>query len=281
MSEPCPRHPLVPEFLLARFADDTGLVMMERWDRGRRRTASVAEAATAAGSYAVVEIGGASPDFARLLGEVEGRAALVVERIVGGAFPPPGPDRAYLALLLAVRLVLGRGPRAALAETAAVLAEVIASHIPDDAAAPEPAATPEPVASTGEIEVLVPEEASARLTLSSAPRLARLLFARTWQLIRFPRPQLLTGDTPVVLWSRPGPGRSSPAGLGAADEVRVPLDPRHALVLARKAPAGEVVRDLDDRHAGALNRTVAEAARQWMFYHPAADPLGEVELARA
>jgi hypothetical protein len=60
--------------------------------------------------------------------------------------------------------------------------------------------------------------------------------------------------------------------------VRVPLDARHALIVARRAPAGEIVRDLGERHARALNRTVAEAAAEWMYYHPQSDPLEGVEL---
>jgi hypothetical protein len=67
-------------------------------------------------------------------------------------------------------------------------------------------------------------------------------------------------------------------GLGSAHEVRIPLDARHALIVARHAPAGEIVRDLDERHARALNRTIAEAAAEWMYYHPESDPLEGVEL---
>ena len=90
---------------------------------------------------------------------------------------------------------------------------------------------------------------------------------------------LLTGDTPAVLWTRPGAPIAHRWGLAGADEVRVPLDPRHALIVARHAPAGEVVRELDERHARALNRTVAEATHLWMYYHPGSDPLERVELA--
>jgi hypothetical protein len=38
------------------------------------------------------------------------------------------------------------------------------------------------------------------------------------------------------------------------------------------------VRDLSERHARAFNRTVAEAAVEWMYYHPESDPLERVEL---
>ena len=115
-------------------------------------------------------------------------------------------------------------------------------------------------------------------SLASMPALARQLAARTWQVVRFPTPVLLTSDTPVVLWAPSAAAKVYQVGLGSAHEVRVPLDARHALIVARRAPAGEIVRDLGERHARALNRTVAEGAAEWMYYHPASDPLEGVEL---
>jgi uncharacterized protein DUF4238 len=113
------------------------------------------------------------------------------------------------------------------------------------------------------------------------PALARQLASRTWQVVRFPSVVLLTSDTPVVLWAPSASSKLYQVGLGSAHEVRVPLDARHALIVARHAPAGEIVRDLGDRQARALNRTVAEAAVEWMYYHPASDPLEAVELPSA
>jgi hypothetical protein len=110
------------------------------------------------------------------------------------------------------------------------------------------------------------------------PALARQLSARTWQVVRFAAPVLLTSDTPVVLWAPSAAAKLYQVGLGSAHEVRVPLDARHALIVARRAPAGEIVRDLGERQARALNRTVAEGAAEWMYYHPASDPLEGVEL---
>jgi len=115
-------------------------------------------------------------------------------------------------------------------------------------------------------------------SLASVVALARHVTARTWQLARFPQPVLLTSDTPVVLWAPSATAKPYHAGLGAADEIRVPLDSRHALIVARRARAGEIVRDLEERHARALNRTVAEAASEWIYYHPGSDPLEGVAL---
>jgi hypothetical protein len=275
MTAAAERRPIVPAFVLARFADPAGQVMLERRDRTRRRTASIAEAAAEAGAYALVPDRAAA--LAAALDRIEQHAEQAIDRVIRGDFPPRGEDRAALALFGGLGLLLGRGQRAAVTEQAAVLGQLIEARVPDDDETPDdPPDAPTP--SAGDVVLL--DDEPVRAGLGELPRVARLLAARTWQLVRFPRLALLTSDTPVALWSRPGGPSPYPAGLGAADEVRIPIDPRHALILARVAPAGEVVRDLGDRHASALNRTMAEVARRWMFYHPEGDPLLDVELAR-
>jgi hypothetical protein len=306
------RRPALPAVLLARFADEAGQVMAERRDRGRRLLVPVAQAAVDAGAFTVSPAGTSGSTLDRLLAEMDGRAGRAIDALLTGAFPPAPGDRAAIALLLALQLLVGRGHRERAIRAAALLGQVIAGNLPggedseeeegeSEAAEEGDETTEEEGDETTEeeggeespeaAEALAGDEAEAEdeqveidvvdtpLDLTPVPELARLLAARTWQLVRFPSPALLTGDTPAVLWTRPGSSTAQRWGLGGADEVRVPLDPRHALIVARHAPAGEVVRDLDDRHARALNRTVAEATHLWMYYHPASDPLERVELA--
>ncbi|HEV8310739.1 MAG TPA: DUF4238 domain-containing protein [Methylomirabilota bacterium] len=274
------RRRLVPDSFLSRFADGAGRLMAERRDRNRRLLLSVEEATAMAGFYEVAGSGAEPRNLARQLDRIEVRAADVIGQMLEGAFPPVGENRAYLALFVAFQLQLGRGHRETLARTAELLTELIVANLRERPEAVEDAGegTPE-TAGPEDAHVTVSGSEPSPRTLSSGPRLAHLLSARTWQLVRFSSRQLLTGDTPVVLWSRPGLAGAYRSGLGAADEVRVPLDPRHALIMARKAPAGEVIRELDERHARALNRTVAEGAHEWMYYHPESDPMERVELA--
>jgi hypothetical protein len=280
---------VVPVSLLRRFADDTGHVMAERRDRNRRETLTVEEAAARSGAYEVVAKPGGEP-LAALLARVERAAAAAIDRLVAGAFPPAGEDRSALAVFVAFRLVLGGGYRAGLARTAALLGHVIGMTTGDalgdegqggrrgrrGASAPTSAAA---AAAAADADLVIHDDEPASLSLASLPSVAGLLAARTWQLVRFPAPLLVTSDTPVALWSPPGRAKPHQFGLAVADELRIPLDSRHGLILARRAPAGEVVRELDERHARALNRTVAEGARTWMFYHPGIDPLEAIELA--
>jgi hypothetical protein len=301
-SSPLERR-LVPRFLLAGFADGSGQLMAERRDRTRRRLLSVDGAVAELGSYTLSAEPVEARALARLLDEAEARAADAVQRVTAGTFPPREADRASLALVLAVQLRLGRYHRAAAGRTAELVGQLIVSTIEERASAgeeepdEEEAAEAEEEEAEGEESDDAPEaEGSSRApsadtphvilsgglatphSLATVPLLARQLTVRTWQLIRFPSPVLLTSDTPAVLWAPSEAAKPYQVGLGSAHEVRVPLDPRHALIVARHAQAGEIVRDLSERHARALNRTVAEAAAEWMYYHPGSDPLEGVEL---
>jgi len=293
-------RPLVPRFLLAGFADPTGQLMAERRDRTRRRLVLVDAAVAELGRYAVPTDHAAASALGRLLAEVEARASAAVQRIRGGAFPPQGEDRASLALVLAGQLLLGRYHRAEAGRAATLVGQLIVSTIEgaetageeaedEEADAPESAGddpateaeedpTPVTISPARPPDVLLPGQPPVGRSLAAMPALARQIAARTWQLVRFPDPALLTSDTPVVLWAPSSAGKLYQVGLGSAHEVRVPLDARHALIVARRAPAGEIVRDLGPRQARALNRTVAEGAVEWMYYHPESDPLEGVEL---
>ena len=290
-------RPLVPRFLLAGFAGTDGQLMAERRDRTRRRLVSVDTTVAELGGYSLVADRADAPMLARLFAEAEARAAEAVLAITGGAFPPREGDRASLALVLAVQLVLGRYHRGAAVRAAALAGQLIISTIEErEAAASEeseeaepgdPAEAdsrlpadepPGPPSGLAGPAVILPGQPPVPRSLAPVPALARQLAARTWQLVRFPTRVLLTTDTPVVLWAPSDAAKPYQVGLGTSAEVRVPLDPRHALIVARHAPAGEIARDLGERHARALNRTVAEAAAEWMYYHPESDPLEGVEL---
>jgi hypothetical protein len=295
VSQPPLARPLVPRFLLAGFADAAGQLMAERRDRTRRRLVAVDPAVLELGSYTFAAGRTDGTSLAGLLADAEDRAGAAVHRITAGAFPPAGADRASLALVLAVQLLLGRYHRAAAGRAATLVGQLIVSTIEEaEAAASEDEAAAEPQTAEREAavgpegrratdrapapDVLLPGQPPVGRSLASIPAVARQLSARTWQLIRFASPVLLTSDTPVVLWAPSAAVKVYQVGLGSAHEVRIPLDSRHALIIARQAPAGEIVRDLSERQARALNRTVAEGAAEWMYYHPASDPLEGVEL---
>jgi hypothetical protein len=289
-------QPLVPTFFLDGFTDAEGRLMAERRDRTRRRLLSAAAAAAELGTYRLAPSSPGAAALAALLRESETTAAAAVHRIVAGTFPPSDGDRRCLALVLALQVLLGRAHRAQSSHVTELLGQLILSGVengdtdaeesPPESGGPEDAGALAVGGLEGDTVGSAPEAILSgprpeRRSLAWLLEIARQLTVRTWQVVRFPAPVLLTSDTPAVLWAPSAASSPYRTGLGAADEVRVPLDSRHALVVARRARAGEIVRDLGERHARALNRTVAEAATEWMYYDPASDPLEGVALRRA
>jgi hypothetical protein len=311
MSDAAPgSRPIVPAFLLRGFAGPSGELMAERRDRTRRRLVPVADVLAGLGAYAAPAGRPGSRELVRVLAEAEARAETGVAAMLAGQFPPAPAARASLALVLAVQLLLGRQHRTLARRAAKLVGQLIAATIEETEAARaeaagEPASAAEPPEEAPDaperrgpepagpadrerdgpaepaVTVLLAGRTSRPRSLAAALPLARQIGARVWQLVRFPGRILLTSDSPVVLWGPSATAKPYQVGLGAADELRLPLDPRHALIIARRARAGEVVRDLTERHARALNRTVAESAAEWMYYHPESDPLEGVELASA
>ena len=94
------------------------------------------------------------------------------------------------------------------------------------------------------------------------------LAARPWIVLEMSEPILITSDEPVTLWNRPRPedgfyGR----GLLNSDEVRLPLDRHHMLVLTLEEPPKRsgVVPQVFGRD---MNRLTAASAYEWVYAHP-------------
>ena len=100
-----------------------------------------------------------------------------------------------------------------------------------------------------------------------------------WTLVEFARPLIATSDHPVVLWpggEARGPGaiQVTQAGIMECIEVRLPLSPKHAVLMTW----ADKPDDVDTRcrgtrtHAGNFNGfTVPTADRQW-FHQPGSTP---------
>src|SRR3712207_2720817 len=71
---------------------------------------------------------------------------------------------------------------------------------------------------------------SIQIMLGTAPDLAHYMLQRAWILVDHGEPCLLTSDSPVVRGSKPtGPGGRWGHGWATADEIQMPLSPKHSL----------------------------------------------------
>jgi len=295
-SEP-KRHHLLPQFHLRRFATDAEqLQVISMKDPAQRFCTSVEKAASQHDFYMVQATDGKpSRVVERLLHVIEDDAAPVIRRILeGGEFPPGPHDREVLASFLAFQAGRGRDRREAWNVMTDYTAKVMTRRVPPErfreifrsreGRDPSTDELDRFMALVGERDSwsLVPHQNEAiTAMLKTTPPLVPYILQRDWVLLRFPEPGLLTADTPVAVWQEhPAPGMG--IGVGNADDIRVTLDRRHVLVLARPGRyPGSGVWDHEQRYAAIYNQSTVDAAYEWLYHHPDDDALGGVEIPPA
>ena len=283
------RHHLLPQFYLRRFADEGEHLAVVSRDLLKRFVSSVAKVAAEGDFYTVETTSGPSQEVEKLLSRIEDQAAPALDRILAGTFPPPDDDRIALATFIAFQFTRNRAHRRAWAmitdAAAKLMVQVMASG--DDVAQRLAQTTGEPAsdelvesfkhfADTPSAWKAVPHQNSAiEAMLHTSPNLIPYIAARKWRLVRFPKPVLLTSDWPIALWHRTPTG---PYGIGiaTADEIRFPLDTRHALLMVLEGK--DQTWELHERHAKDINRLVAARGFEWIYHLPDTDPLAGITL---
>jgi hypothetical protein len=288
VSEPR-RHHLVPKSYLRRFADESDQIAVVRRDGSKRFVTSVEKAAAGTDFYAVETTDGRSQDVERMFSRIEGAAHEAIERVLSGAFPPTPDDRERIAWFVAVQFVRGRDMRqahTAMIEYFTKLHVVNVSEAQVRAMLAKTGKTPtdEEVADLvgfasdpSAYSIEPSQNWLVSLMLRQPPKLMPMVAARQWQLARFFAPVLLTSDSPVILWCRTPPPAPYGVGFGTADEIGFPLD-RHHLLVASRHDVPEVVVECDGATGTALNFLTAVRAYEWVYHHPAEDPLQGLEL---
>lgn len=160
--------------------------------------------------------------------------------MVGGTFPPSDAERLEFCGFLALQTV--RGPDLRVRWEEAARQEGAVPH----------------------------RNFTMAVALNNMPRLANAYLRMRWRLCRFAQSALLTGDQPVAFWRR-GNTPSFFTGIGplTAQEVRFPVDPRHALILTWKGgPDVERLWEFGVDVAAGLNEHMARWCRHELYCHP-------------
>jgi hypothetical protein len=110
---------------------------------------------------------------------------------------------------------------------------------------------------------------------SQLTQLASLIASMHWTLLEFDERLLATSDQPVTVVPLLSAGSAAPlepvprTGLAECEEIRMPLDPRRALLLTwRNLPDDAPTIRVRDDIAVQLNRAVIGQADQQWFHHP-------------
>lgn len=113
---------------------------------------------------------------------------------------------------------------------------------------------------------------SIKAALSAVPEVFEVLLPRTWNMVRFDEPVLVISDEPVSRWSKPRPPDPFWTGGGIADcdEVRLPVDPNHMLVLTlnRKPFDPGVFLTAASDWARNMNYPTIQHGHRWVLAHP-------------
>lgn len=106
-----------------------------------------------------------------------------------------------------------------------------------------------------------------------AEQLKLYFYRRGWIVMQFANPCLLTSDEPVAIASADAPGQAD--GVGTAQTLVFPLDPRHALVMVHPEQQAEIhAWQLGTpEQARIINLHVAFKAHRHIIFHPDTDPL--------
>lgn len=290
-----PRHHLVPQSLLRRFADERErLVMVPRLGGEPKRT-SVATACAETGFYAI-EVADEYVDQAdseyveTLLSQVEDKAKRHLDAILDGCFPLSDQTKFDLALFLALQVARGWVFRNDLVEIATHAARMHTATISEDRVREWLRERGEPTDAQSIRENLrgVRAMEGMRVVPSNGEAVRQMLqyaidgvhphlYFRNWRLLRFDSPCLLISDEPVALWGRPTRDLDQhPLGVATADAVWFPIDRCHALALLQSGE--EKISDASAIRTRQLNVAVAAGAHRWIFHHPADAPLAGLEI---
>ena len=128
---------------------------------------------------------------------------------------------------------------------------------------------------TDDIKVVPHKNETVAAIMTAPPDLMPYFFRRRWFIMRSGVP-LLTTDRPIVLMGEPKSGHlfGDDAGVMNARSIIYVLDRHRVLVMKRPDLATEEgLGTLSPEAASTINRTVASAARRWIFHHPDDEPL--------
>lgn len=198
-----------------------------------------------------------------------------------------GQDRDWLANFIALQFTRGRHFRdmqnrianealKLLARGRAANPEWISAQLGPNATEDEVRQTTS-VLRNGRFTVTPDQSASVIGALKTAARLVQPLGMMRWNLMKASTVSIISSDAPVTLWREPSE-RDDYEGIGilTADEIAVPVDPQHALILLPPDDAGDgsdVVLASNNQVAALNSRTILGAFRQ-IYAHPATEPSG-------
>jgi hypothetical protein len=287
----------VPQFYLRRFSISEKVELIQREDTNRRFETSVGNALVERHFYTIPGVDEA-PDTAfekMLADQIEGPGADGIRRIVderrAATFPKP---RSSVARLVAFQYLRGPSSRFATVEqykglvkktaklsTPEMFKRYLGEMMAEDVSDEEAQELYEFAQDDEQYEIGVSSESllHAQLAVMTVPTIVRRLLARTWEVVEFKAPLLVTGDEPVALMDEDAVDPGEALGISLASTIVFPTDPWHAILMHRGGH-----RQINERRIGdaalahRINRHVAFACHRFIVQRPGGDSVADLAL---
>ena len=257
-----------PQMYLRRFALNGELVGQVAGQEPKLLGTRVVGVKT--GFYTVKTAQGGSNQVEDSLGVLEGRATRVFAKIDADQLPLSTTDKAVMAEFIGTQMCRGvqyRGlHRGLFDQREPMLRErvraIYREHAPERIAEAE----------TYDITRVIGKNQVIGASIETSQVMTNVLVNMRWQMVRWPKPVLLSSDQPAICWY--APHRSSPWGVSDAVEIRMPLSPTQALVASwHDAPDGAEVVVGDKLAAMSMNHHTQRHRVDWLYWQPNTEPV--------
>ena len=286
MTDSAKRHHQVPRAYLNRFGLDE--VVRVRWRDGKAYETSTLNVAVESGFYDAPDPrGGKSSKIEEALAVVDGAAAEAMVAIDRSGVPPTegSEDRFTLAVFLALqmtrttqyreqvmfpeRLAAWAGEREITQELVTEYLERVHLGFPPR---PREAEGAYLFVSKALEDGAATSEFAIRMMLKTVEVLVPRLLLLNWTLELSRREDLITSDTPVVIWRKPTRmDEFEGIGIDNADELRFPLDPGKQLVLSKRSRPRLL--SVEPHRIRRSNADMADGSHRFIVGRPGQRPL--------
>ena len=134
-------------------------------------------------------------------------------------------------------------------------------------------------ANAGKVRLSEPDSNLLAKQFARLPELAERL-AADWRyiIISIDHPGFVLTDNSIALLGDWDGSTSSDVGILDAEEIWMPLDPSHALVLTRDLALPRYIAGLQRDHVRKINQRLVFESSRWTIYHPETNPLRKIDI---
>nr|WP_256041621.1 DUF4238 domain-containing protein [Cryobacterium sp. SO1] len=277
------RHHTVPRFYLAGFAEGKRLRAIDI-ATAKSFDTNTSDATIENHFYSIPNHPTNPSIFEDELAQVESEAAVILAAARRGEWPLNSDDRLVFAEFMTLQHLRGQDHRLQLHHVLATILRRLAEQDPTEfeRIAKLPGAPAGLSTSTSELPPLASSASHIQQIVTLLPQLMRFFLERTWTLVKFESPSLLTSDAPITPVPHPNSDQSVGLGLENARAMLFPLT-RHAGLIMQSAGTLESLAGLtDDIEAGRFdqvmpgdevsrrmfNNNTVMHAHQRVYHHP-------------